>query len=764
MATAISTWWWATFVIWRGIDGAQNRLYQNDGTGRFTDVTVSFLPIESDATQALALGDVDGDGDVDLVVGNIGQNRLHLNDGSGWFTDATAARLPVDDDETVALALVDVDGDSDRDLIVVNEGYEQHIKLYLNDGAGAFTDATAGRMPAFCGASVAAGDVDRDGDTDVVVGRLNQQNLLLLNDGAGVFADATATRLPPDADWTNAVALVDVDGDGDPDLVLANSNTSNRLLLNDGTGTFSAAPAGRLPTDRDVTFAVAAADVDGDGDADLVLGNGALGENRLYFNDGAGGFVDATQPRLPAVGASVNAAALADVDGDGDLDLALGHSTAAVRLLRNDGTGTFMEAPMPPDVGDTRSLAFADVDRDGDADLLVGNRLQNRLLLNDGNGKFTDATAARLPVDKDIALSLAVGDVDGDGDLDIVVGTGQGQRDHLYLNDGSGTFYDADPRRLPDNEDATHGLAFADVDGDGDLDLLLANAMQNRLYRNDDKGMFADVTSTHLPPESDWPTSIAAGDLDGDGDVDFVVGIVDRHENAVYRNDGTGVFSRTLLGGSDCTEALALGDVDADGDLDVLFANSRDFDRAGGANQLWLNQGDGTFVDARARLPRERAEERRGDGDNTHAVVLGDLDGDGDLDIVWGNRNTPSRLHCNLLRQLEAPRLAIPGRAYELAAYARFGPPRAADVVIPLVSGGRASIPLPPLGTFGLDPTCLIPLPPFEIPATTGVASRMFGLPDLPDLLGKAIHGQALLIQLGARSWLTNVTGDRFGR
>jgi len=128
----------------------QNRLYLNEG-GVFPDATATYMPVDVGATQSVAVGDVDGDGDLDLVFGNgapsIGrQNQLYLNDGAGHFADATAARLPDHGDPTYVVAPCDVDGDGDLDLVVGNFG-EQNL-LYLNDGTGRFTDTTAARRPA----------------------------------------------------------------------------------------------------------------------------------------------------------------------------------------------------------------------------------------------------------------------------------------------------------------------------------------------------------------------------------------------------------------------------------------------------------------------------------------------------------------------------------------------------------------------------------------------------------------------------------------
>ena len=206
---------------------------------------------------------------------------------------------------------------------------------------------------------------------------------------------------------------------------------------------------------------------------------------------------------------------------------------------------------------------------------------------------------------------------------------------------------------------------------------------------------------------------------------------------------------------SEWTHAVALGDVDGDGDPDLVFGNG-DYPsgQRGQRNRLYLNDGSGTFTDAFIlRMPLNSAV--------THAVALGDVDGDGDPDLVCGNHvGIENRLNLNLLRQLATPFLVIPGREYRLDAYARYGVPRAVDTVFPFVSPATAHIPLPPLGILRLDPTLMIALPVFVIPQPAGMNSVSVVLPNDPNLVGVTLYAQALLMQFPALSRLTNLTAD----
>jgi hypothetical protein len=335
-------------------------------------------------TTSVALGDVNGDGHLDVVAGKLSEaecgeiNRLYLNDGTGSFTGSD---ITSDDDYTYSVALGDVDGDGDLDMVAGNSRGSVN-RLYLNDGDGSFTGSDI-TSDAHWTSSVALGDVDGDGDLDVVAGNGEdegaQVNRLYFNNGTGSF---TGSNITSDVHTTYSVALGDVDGDGDLDLVAGNIYDANRLYLNDGTGNFTGSD---ITTDAHDTNSVALGDVDGDGDLDLVAGNSWGEVNRLYLNDGTGNF---TGSDITADTHDTNSVALGDVDGDGDLDLIAGNDGQANRLYINNGTDDpfsgFCGSDITSDTNDTHSVALGDMDADGDLDMVVGNDYNeaNRLYRN----------------------------------------------------------------------------------------------------------------------------------------------------------------------------------------------------------------------------------------------------------------------------------------------------------------------------------------------------------------------------------------------
>ena len=802
------------------VRGGPNRLWQNDGSGAFIDVTATHMPAGTDEARAVAAADIDGDGDQDLAFaysGFQGSHRLYRNLGGGVFTDITGSHFAPQGFTSRAVLFVDVDGDGDRDLVFADDATSPlRHRLFRNDGTGLFQDDSATSMPAALpqayATNLAAADIDGDGDQDLVI--TGASTRLYTNDGTGVFTDGTAARLPTSTD-DEAAAFGDVDGDGDADLVLAGVG-QNRLYRNLGNGVFADVTATTMAVDTAIEHAVALRDFDGDGDLDLATAN--MGPDRFYQNVG-GVFVDTMAQRLPWHEDNSLGLAVGDVDGDGDLDLVYGNSLATqCRLVCNDGQAHFADtshAHVPSNGGNgSRHAVVADIDGDGDADCLVADAGgKGWSYRNDGGGTFTASPLFDLQASGEAVRCLAVADVDGDGDRDLIAGISgstsmtQGWC-RLYRNTGAGTFHDVSAVAMPPTTPWLTGLVTGDFDLDGDLDVV-GSAQNERLYLENNGATFVDRTNQKLPPVNGPAATISAGDLDGDGDLDLVVGIP-LQASRLWTNQGNGVFVDTTGGlqlavAEDTTRVLLI-DVDGDQDLDLLFACGNGW--ASGQERLYRNDGGGAFTDVTSThlpvqndaTPSAAAGDLDGDGDvdlllggyvptyappvgqervlrndgsgvftdvttpwapptqaTTHALALADFDRDGDLDVLLGT-GAGDRAWFNLQRQLDAPFVLRAGRPWTLEAYGRGGAPGTSDLVWPWLSLARVVIAVPPFGVLGIDPVAS--LPPFVVPQPAGLGSTTWPVPNTPSLAGLALYVQALQLASTGSLHLTNVVHD----
>lgn len=270
------------------------KLYLNDGTGSFQEISDTGLPGISGGD--LAFGDLDGDGDEDLLLGGTGINgdgliQLFLNDGSGAFTELTES-LFVASGVTV-VQLFDLDGDDDLDVLIKRQDDEDVnlIDLYRNDGTSNFTPIEGSLFASLSGIAVATADSDNDGDLDIFINGQNNEFTaecqLYLNDGAGNFALLPTTTFT--GSFAGIIVPADFDRDNDVDVLMVGSeqgglpNIFNIVYENQGNNIFT-------PSDTlggEYIAAAAAADVNGDGFEDVMIHGFADGIN-LYLNNSEG--------------------------------------------------------------------------------------------------------------------------------------------------------------------------------------------------------------------------------------------------------------------------------------------------------------------------------------------------------------------------------------------------------------------------------------------------------------------------------------------
>ncbi|OUJ72926.1 hypothetical protein BXP70_16645 [Hymenobacter crusticola] len=327
---------------------------------------------------------------------------------------------PVVGDNATSVTLGDLDGDGDLDMLTANYNTDGTVSVRLNDGRGNFTgkqEVKVGYGPY----QVVLSDVDNDGDLDLLTANANtvvSTVSVRLNNGKGTFGGAQEVKT---GENPHALALADVDGDGDLDLLVANyvDSSSNytsstvSVRLNNGTGEFASQGQEVMVGTR--PMGVAAGDLDNDGDIDFVTVNSNITTASVRLNNGRGIFGGGQEVN---VGVSPHAVKLGDIDGDGDLDLVTGDlNTNTVSIRFNNGSGSFSDGQTVTLSTGARSIALGDVDGDGDLDLLAATYTGNKVEvhMNNGTGAFTNKQEVSVG---EGPYSLALGDVDGDGDLD----------------------------------------------------------------------------------------------------------------------------------------------------------------------------------------------------------------------------------------------------------------------------------------------------------------------------------------------------------
>ncbi len=394
---------------------------------------------------------------------------------------------------------------------------------------------------------------------------------------------------------------------------------------------------------------------------------------------------------------------LLDYDGDGFIDIYLvqaGRLTPGPaappgnRLYHNRGDGTFEDVTAAAGVGDAgygMGAACGDYDNDGDTDIYVTNYGPNVLYRNNGDDTFTDVSDASGAANADWGTSCAFFDCDHDGDLDIFIAnylvwspqreidchpTGTvamldycapdnyraPARDVLLKNNGDGTFTDATVAAgLGAAFGNGLGVACGDYDNDGDIDICVANdGTANQLWVNDGTGTFKDqalIRGCALNQQgiAEAGMGIVPVDLDHDGDLDVCMSHLALETNTFYLNDGKGFFDdRTAAVGLAAPSwdftgfGIGFFDFDLDGQLDMFVANGRvkmrpnppdPLDPYAEPDQLFRGRPDGTFEEVHPRGGTAEPLVRAG-----RAAAFGDLDNDGDIDIVVVNKDGPAHL------------------------------------------------------------------------------------------------------------------------
>jgi hypothetical protein len=566
----------------------------------------------------------------------------------------------------VALAVADFNRDGKLDLVIAENGGgggNTEMAVQLGNGDGTF------QAPIFLGTCcidanwAVPGDFNGDGIPDIAASAAAGLVTIWLGDATGNFTLKQQISATPFYGGPIAGAVGDFNGDGKLDIVILNNNVNPgvaQIYLGNGDGAFPPLPNAVVTVgtvNQNSPNSVVVGDFNRDGFLDFATANRSPYNDSMSVVMGNGNGTFQTAVNYPTTNNlnTVNAVSIVtgDFNHDGYLDLAMllqgGNSQIAVFL--NAGNGTFGTPSFYPAGGSATDPAFAvdlsveDFNKDGNPDLVFAANWRGGIgvLMGNADGSFGWPTWWTTDVD---AAGVATGDFNGDGNPDIVVSAVSDNTVTVVLGNGDGTFKSVEsyepfiissgyfpPEALPHPSAVTLG----DFNGDGKPDMAVVDAANSNvtILLNNGRGTFTEMAN-YLTGGGQPPLMAVAADVNNDGQLDLVMSLTSTGSQSsfsVLLGNGDGTFQAPLVysnGTGNGSDTIAVADVNGDGKPDVI-SNTQSWS-LNSSFYVSLGNGDGTFNPAIATPALCPA----GAGSGAVYLAVGDLNGDGNPDIVGG--------------------------------------------------------------------------------------------------------------------------------
>ncbi|WP_405571812.1 T9SS type A sorting domain-containing protein [Winogradskyella sp. Asnod2-B02-A] len=527
----------------------------------------------------------------------------------------------------------DIDNDGDLDLISASKSNNQ-IAWHENiDGAGTFAShLNIISSNAQYATAVYAADIDGDGDIDVLSASSQDNKIAWYENinGIGLFSDEKIITI--NASQALSVVASDIDGDGDMDVVSASSQ-DNKIAwyenLN-GDGDFSSEQViSNIAFGANTVYTT---DIDGDGDIDILSSSNKYNfTDKLAWYENLDGQGTFSGEHLISTQPGTNSVYSIDIDNDNDMDVIAAHSDynsgfSGITWYENtNGLGEFNSGSVIIGTLDTAKSVFAaDIDNDGLQDVLSASRNDNTIAWYknlDGFGNFSSKQI--ITTNAVNASSVHVSDIDGDGDND-VISTSEDHKVSWYENlDGQGDF---GPQQIASQRQLDlRRIIASDINQDGFSDLIIASSTDDRIawYKNlNGTGTFDDPIN--VASQIKFTESIVSADIDGDGDMDILTALLEDNKVSWFENNNNTLQNWLEHVVSDNPEEYAfteVGDLDGDGDLDIISSSFS-------TNSIyWYENLDGLGNYGNSQI----IDDSFG---NAFGFVVEDIDSDGDADVV----------------------------------------------------------------------------------------------------------------------------------
>lgn len=520
----------------------------------------------------------------------------------------------------VDVVSADIDGDGLNDLVSVEktgssvhwfkyqDGHFNQMFLIDDDADGAFR--------------LNCGDVDNDGDVDIVVALQLENSIVWYEntDGNGTFSDQQL--ITDNVSWVWDICLVDIDKDNDLDIVSASVVDSKVALFENEEGVFTEII---LSASVNSAKAVCVGDFDNDSDLDIFAGSFS-GDIVYLFKNEEGVFAAPTVVANDADG--VLDIVLADINNDTYPDLiTVTNADDRTSWYQNNGDGTFAEERVEIGATDGPStVVLTDLDADNDLDVIVNS------INEDYIGWFENIDEADsfsginyLTTNVNDPYGVISVDIDSDGDMDIVSASSMDNKIAMYCHNDTACAFEAQ-EIITYTVNGPKAIASADFNGDGYNDIAAPSALDSKLVIYYSDGQIDDTWNQTFVSDSAYhPSDVIAIDFDDDVDPDIVLSSQYDDKIAWYENtDSAGTFSNEIIitDSIDGPSEIKCVDLDLDGDLDIIAASFYEM------SIYWVeNLDDSDDFSDPIKINTDTLE-------NVVDIEIGDLDGDGDMDIV----------------------------------------------------------------------------------------------------------------------------------